>query len=143
MCGKNICCSAADGVFEPSSNNGYTPQGVIYKIIHLNRFAKQTTAFGSKYNEIPTDPETHTMLRQSLNQDVTIGANVVDQESWLGGTQSHLPSGYQRVLTDRERTVTPTQSDPRATMNFEMIYEPKREFIQTQRPSGSSIIRKP
>jgi hypothetical protein len=57
---------AADGVFEPSSNNGYTPQGVIYKIIHLNRFAKQTTAFESKYKEIPTDPETHPMLRQTL-----------------------------------------------------------------------------
>ncbi len=56
----------ADGVFEPSSNDGYTPQGVIYKIIHLNRLAKQATPFGSKYNEIPTDPETHPMLRKSL-----------------------------------------------------------------------------
>lgn len=57
---------AADGAFEPSSNNGYTPQGVIYKIIHLNRFAKQTATLGNKYDEIPSDPETHPMLRQSL-----------------------------------------------------------------------------
>lgn len=57
---------AADGIIEPSSSNGYTPQGIIYKIIHLNRFAKQATAFGSKYNEIPTDPETHPILRLSL-----------------------------------------------------------------------------
>lgn len=56
----------ADCVFEPSSNDGYTPQGVIYKIIHLNRFAKQATPWGLKYNEIPNDPDTHPMLRQSL-----------------------------------------------------------------------------
>lgn len=57
---------AADGIFEPSSNDGYTPQGVIYKIIHLNRFAKQNPTLGNKYDEIPTDPATHPMLRQSL-----------------------------------------------------------------------------
>lgn len=56
----------ADGVFEPSSNDGYTPQGVIYKIIHLNRFAKQATLCGTKFNEIPNGPDTHPMLRQSL-----------------------------------------------------------------------------
>jgi hypothetical protein len=56
----------ADGVFEPSSNDGYTPQGVIYKIIHLNRFAKQAASVGTRYNEIPNDPGTHPMLRQSL-----------------------------------------------------------------------------
>jgi hypothetical protein len=57
----------ADGVFRPSSNDGYTPQGVIYKIIHLNRFAKQTSSLGCKYNEIPIDPETDPLLRQSLS----------------------------------------------------------------------------
>ena len=56
----------ADCVFEPSSNDGYTPQGVIYKIIHLNRFAKQSTPCGTRYHEIPNDPDTHPMLRQSL-----------------------------------------------------------------------------
>src|SRR5689334_11821200 len=30
----------ADGAFEPSSDDGYTGKGIIYKIIHLNRFAK-------------------------------------------------------------------------------------------------------
>jgi hypothetical protein len=56
----------ADGVFEPSSNDGYTAKGIIYKIIHLNRFAKQGTPFGDEYNRIPTAPETHPILRQSL-----------------------------------------------------------------------------
>ena len=55
-----------DGVLEPSSNDGYTAKGIIYKIIHLNRFAKQATSFGNEYNRIPTDPETHPILRQSL-----------------------------------------------------------------------------
>ena len=56
----------ADCVFEPSSNDGYTPQGVIYKIIHLNRFAKQAVCCGTRYDEIPNDPNIHPMLRQSL-----------------------------------------------------------------------------
>lgn len=56
----------ADGVFEPSSNDGYTAKGFIYKIIHLNRFAKQAASFGDEYNRIPTDAETHPILRQSL-----------------------------------------------------------------------------
>lgn len=78
----------------------------------------------------------------ALDQDVTIGALVDDQGPWLDGAQSQVPSGYQRVLTDRERTVTLTQSDPRATMNFEVIYEPKGDFVQPRR-SSDSIIRKP
>jgi hypothetical protein len=44
----------ADGVFEPSSNDGYIAEGFIYKIIHLNHFAKQATSFGDEYNRIPT-----------------------------------------------------------------------------------------
>lgn len=79
----------------------------------------------------------------ALDQDVTVGASVDDQGPWLGGTQAQLPSGYQRVLTDRERTVTLTQSDPRATMNFEMFAEPKRDFVQPRRSSDSIYIRKP
>jgi hypothetical protein len=56
----------ADGVFEPSSNDGYSAKGFVFKIIHLNRFAMQATRFGNEYNRIPTDPETHPILRQSL-----------------------------------------------------------------------------
>lgn len=79
----------------------------------------------------------------ALDQDVTVGASVDDQGPWQGGTQSHPASGYQRVLTDRERTATLTQSEPRATMNFEMIYEPRRDFVQPGRSSDSIYIRKP
>lgn len=57
----------ADGVFEPSSDDGYTAKGIIYKIIHLNRFAKEATPSGEEYNRIPTDPETHPVLRRSLH----------------------------------------------------------------------------
>jgi hypothetical protein len=56
----------ADGVIEPSSDVGYTAQGLIYKIIHLNQFARQATRFGNEYDQIPTDPKTHPILRQSL-----------------------------------------------------------------------------
>jgi len=56
----------ADGVFEPSSDDGYTGKGIIYKIIHLNRFAKQRSPFGNAYNQLPESPETHPILRGSL-----------------------------------------------------------------------------
>lgn len=56
----------ADGVFEPSSDDGYTGKGIIYKIIHLNRFAKEASPFGNEYNQLPTDSRTHPILRGSL-----------------------------------------------------------------------------
>ena len=56
----------ADGVFEPSSDDGYTGKGIIYKIIHLNRFAKQRSPFGNAYNQLPENPDTHPILRGSL-----------------------------------------------------------------------------
>jgi hypothetical protein len=62
---KNLMI-VADGVFEPSSDDGYTGKGIIYKIIHLNRFAKQHSPFGNAYNQLPENPETHPILRGSL-----------------------------------------------------------------------------
>ena len=56
----------ADGVIVPASNDGYTAQGVVYKIIHLNQVARLATQFGQQYDRIPTDPKTHPILRQSL-----------------------------------------------------------------------------
>lgn len=78
----------------------------------------------------------------ATGQDVTISASVDDQGPWIGGPQSQLPANYQRVLTDRQRTVTLTESDPRATMNFEMYYEPRSDFVRPK-PAPGSIIRKP
>lgn len=59
----------ADGVIEPSSPDGYTPEGVIYKIIHLNRFARQATQSGNRYDLLPIDPGIHPGLRQSLSSE--------------------------------------------------------------------------
>jgi len=56
----------ADGVIVPASNAGYTAQGVVYKIIHLNQVARLATQFGREYDQIPTDPKTHPLLRRSL-----------------------------------------------------------------------------
>jgi len=36
----------ANCVLEPSSNNGYSTQGTIYKIINLNRLARRSTLPG-------------------------------------------------------------------------------------------------
>ena len=73
----------------------------------------------------------------ALNQDVTIAASIDDQGRWLGGTQPEVPMGYRRVLTDRQRTVTLTQSDPRATMNFEMFYEAIGDKVPSKLPTDS------
>ena len=71
----------------------------------------------------------------ALDQEVAIAASVDDQAPWLGGTQSQVPMGYKRALTDRQRTVRLTQSDPRATMNFEVIYEPTGDKVRSKLPS--------
>jgi hypothetical protein len=78
----------------------------------------------------------------ALDQEVTITASIDDTTPWLGGSQSRLPSGWRRVISDGTRSVALTQSDPKARANFEMIYEPSSEFVQPRRPSGS-LIRKP
>ncbi len=55
-----------DGVFEPSSADGFTGKGFLFKIIHLNRKAKNQSPFGNEYNALPFNPETHPILRNSL-----------------------------------------------------------------------------
>ena len=42
----------ANCVLEPSSNNGYSTQGTIYKHIYLNRLARQSTLPGKKFDQI-------------------------------------------------------------------------------------------
>ena len=67
----------ADGVFEPSSDDGYTGKGIIYKIIHLNRFAKKRSPYGNEYNQMPENPETHPILRGALTAQGQRTARIV------------------------------------------------------------------
>lgn len=55
----------ADGVIEPSSKDGFTAKGVLFKIIHLNRSAKRA-AGDFEYNFLPFAPTTHPHLRNAL-----------------------------------------------------------------------------
>lgn len=55
-----------DGVFEASSADGFTGKGVLFKIIHLNRKAKNQSPFGNEYRQLPFLPTTHPILRQKL-----------------------------------------------------------------------------
>jgi hypothetical protein len=55
-----------DGIFEPSTRDGFTGKGVLFKIIHLNRMAKEASPFGNVYNALPFNPETHPLLRHAL-----------------------------------------------------------------------------
>jgi hypothetical protein len=55
----------ANCALEPSSNNGYSTQGTIYKIIYLNRLARQSTLPGKKFDQSPLNPKTDPVPRQS------------------------------------------------------------------------------
>lgn len=59
----------ADGCLDPSSQDGYTGTGVLFKIIHLNRFAKDAVRFEHEYSYLPTDPNTHPVLRAALGRN--------------------------------------------------------------------------
>ncbi len=54
-----------DGMFEPSRGDGFTRSGMLFKIIHLNRMAKDPP-FNNNYNALPFAPTTHPALRQAL-----------------------------------------------------------------------------
>ena len=59
----------ADGFFEPSSKDGFTGKGVLYKIIHLNRAAKVRNP--SEYNFLPFDSVNDPILRGALMRGAT------------------------------------------------------------------------
>jgi peptidoglycan hydrolase-like protein with peptidoglycan-binding domain len=54
----------SDGVVESSSKDGFTGRGVLFKIIHLNRSAKNADEF--RYADLPFNPETNAILRGAL-----------------------------------------------------------------------------
>lgn len=56
----------ADGILEPSTRDGFTGKGFLFKIIHLNRAAKNRSPFGNDYNALPFVPTTHPILRAKL-----------------------------------------------------------------------------
>ena len=54
----------ADGVVEPSSKDGFTGKGILFKIVHLNRSAKNADAFA--HANLPFSPDTDPHLRRAL-----------------------------------------------------------------------------
>ncbi len=56
----------ADGILEPSSRDGFTGKGVLFKIIHLNRKAKNQSPFANDYRALPFVPTTHPLLQNAL-----------------------------------------------------------------------------
>lgn len=67
---------ADDGVFEPSRSDGFTGKGFLFKIVHLNRQAKNQSPFGNDYNALPFVPVTHPILRGSLIPGAIRPANI-------------------------------------------------------------------
>jgi hypothetical protein len=73
-----------------------------------------------------------------LNHEVRIsaklGEGVSPTEAWQGGSQSQPPSGWRREIQDGTKTVTLTESEPRTSVSFEMVYVPTREFVEPRPP---------
>lgn len=67
-------------------------------------------------------------------------------EAWRGGSQPQPAAGWQRVVDEGSRTVTLTPNEPRATMNFEMVYQVDQPSLDSGKPRtsvGQPIFRKP
>ena len=84
-----------------------------------------------------------------FDKQITITAKVGAEsltEAWRGGSQPQPPAGWQRVVDEGSRTVTLTASEPRAIMNFQMVYqvdEPSLDSGKPQTSGGNPIFRKP
>jgi hypothetical protein len=81
-----------------------------------------------------------------LDKQITISASLAEREgsteAWRGGSQPQPPSGWQRVVDEGSRTVTLTTSEPRATMNFEMVYKAMPDVLRP-RLDRNPLLRKP
>ena len=70
-------------------------------------------------------------LRQDNKVTVTpkIPLNSMATQAWLGGPQAQPPDGARRVIADETKSITVTQSAPRPTLVFVMLYSepPVRE----------------
>ncbi|MGH9949833.1 MAG: peptidoglycan-binding domain-containing protein [Pyrinomonadaceae bacterium] len=66
----------SDGIIEPSSKDGFTGKGVLFKIVHLNRSAKFSQTFTFEYDALPFLPTTHPLLRPSISNGAVRPAGV-------------------------------------------------------------------
>jgi peptidoglycan hydrolase-like protein with peptidoglycan-binding domain len=59
----------ADGVVESAAKDGFTGRGVLFKIVHMNRSAKNAAEF--RHANRPFDPDTPPILRSALQPGAT------------------------------------------------------------------------
>lgn len=70
-----------------------------------------------------------------LNQEITINASV-------GEPNSPTPSGWRREIQDGRRTVTLTESEPRASLSFEMVYVQVGDLVRPP-PAKNRLFQQP
>jgi hypothetical protein len=70
-----------------------------------------------------TVPFNHKIRVVALFRHEALGENV-DTTTWAGGSQSQVPSGYQRVIINAGRSVTLTESKPYEVLTFNVGFVP-------------------
>jgi len=69
------------------------------------------------------------------NQEITVNAG-------LGEPNSPTPSGWQRQIQDGRRAVTLTESEPRASLSFEMVYVQVGDLVRPP-PARNRLFQQP
>jgi hypothetical protein len=69
-------------------------------------------------SDIPLNREFAILVSMSSNEPTT------STGEWLGGSSPQPPPGQQRTILNPSRTARLTGSQPRARMEFEMVYAP-------------------
>lgn len=81
-----------------------------------------------------------------LNHEITVsaklGEGVSPTAAWRGGSQPQPPSGWRREVSNGTKTVMLTESEPRVSLSFEMVYTPMPDFVRP-RPSRNRLFEAP
>jgi hypothetical protein len=80
-----------------------------------------------------------------LNESINIQASLIDNPSvltgrWRDGSQPQPPTGSERLILNGKKNVRLTKNEPRATLDFEMVYRANSP-IQRQHQHRAAGLR--
>ncbi len=88
-------------------------------------------------SELPFDKKITIIASMAYGENPT--------EAWRGGSQPQPQSGWRRAVDEGSRSVVLTTDEPRAVMNFEMVYQlyQPSDAREDPRRGGRAIFSKP